>query len=138
MTIIQKLPKGLQVSFISIFCFLLFVFCFLLLFHLLFWHKIYPGVEVAHINLGGKTQVQAAQILNQALSKQNNTLKLIYQNQTWEINLPNLGFAYFPLSASRKAYLVGRSGDLKKDFKQKLRGLKKEINLNFDYQISQS
>lgn len=134
---IQKLSKKVQTSLIFAFCFLFFVFCLLLAFHLVFWQKIYPGIKAANVKLTAKTQEQASQILRELSSKQKDKLQLRFEDQAWEILLTNLGFAYLPESTSREAYFVGRSGNLKQNLVQKTAALKGEINLGFDYKINQ-
>ncbi len=135
---IQKIHKKLQACLIPGFCFLLFVFCLLLIFHFIFRQKIYPGIKVANVNLTSKTQEQAVQILKGISLKQKNKLQLKFENQVWEVSLVNLEFAYLSENTSKKAYLIGRSGNLKKDFIEKIKGMNGKINLDFEYKINQS
>ena len=134
---IQKLHKKLQVDLISSFSFLLLVFCLLLVFHFVFRQRVYPGIKAANVNLTAKTQKQAVQILKEISSKQKNKLRLKFENQVWEISLVNLEFAYLSENTSKKAYLIGRSGNLKKDSIQKIKGLRGKINLGLEYEINQ-
>lgn len=134
---IQKMYKKLQVGLISVFSFLFLVLCLLFVFHFIFIQKVYPGIKVANTSLAGKTQEQTVQILNEISSKQKNKLQLKFENQVWEISLINLEFAYLSENTSKKAYLIGRSGNLKKDFIQKIKGFRGKINLGLEYKINQ-
>jgi vancomycin resistance protein YoaR len=136
--IIQKLPKVLQVGLLILAASFFLVLTVCLLFHFAFWQKIYPGIKVANLDLTGKTSVQASKILEQEISlREVNVLRLNYQDQTWAVSLADLKFNYFPSTTSRQAYLIGRSGNFPEDIKQKLKGLRKEINLDLDYQLDQ-
>jgi len=142
---IQKMNKRLQGQLkvgVIILAIILFLGLSLIIsFHLVFWQKIYPGIKVAEINLGGKTPEQASKILQQVSLKQKKSLKLsteTKQGLAWEISLDNLGFIYLPTETGKKAFLIGRLGNLKKDFEQKIEGLQKGINLDLDYQINRA
>jgi len=137
-SIIPKLPYWLQVCLITGGAIIILLFLIIVEFHLFFRQRIYPGVKVANIDLGGRNLVQTEELLQQATLGRENILKLNYQEQNWEINLENLGLRYLPLDSARKAYLTGRTGNFKKDVLDKKDGLRGKVNLDFDYQINQS
>jgi len=135
---IQDFSKKLQAGLLSFSAVILFLLFLLSGYQFLNWQKIYPGVAVAGIDLAAKTEIQAANLLRQRAQNQKDKLILKYQGQIWQIPLTELQFAYSSQSTARQAYLVGRTGDFKKDLAQKFAALTGKTNLSFNYQLNSS
>lgn len=78
-----------------------------------FWHtsRIYGGVQVAGINIGGMTRAQGLQELSQHLSDYPApAVSLQLGEQQWPIPTDQLAVQSDLLSAVNQAYLVGREG----------------------------
>lgn len=111
----------------------------LIIYHLTYWHKIYPGIEVAQQPLGNKTKQEGRNILEGFLQKQTVAQALIFNlnEQQFKINLEELGFHYDLDLAVNQAYQIGRSGDEFQDLKDKINCWFKNKNLNLAYQLEQ-
>jgi len=117
-------------------------FLFLLLavfvtYHLAYWEKIYPGVSIAHQDLGNKTIIQGLSLLQDYIDQRKaSSLKFFSQDkQEWEINLEGLNFFYdLPLS-TEKAYQIGRSKKPFLDFKDKFQSYLQGTNLGLEYSL---
>jgi len=98
--------------------------------------RIYPGVTIANQPVGNKTVDEATvdiryKILD--ISK----LTLYAGEQQWEINLGELGFSYDATATAQKAYRVGRTGDLIKDFQAKTQAWFSGTDLGWEYRFNQ-
>ncbi|CAN5503364.1 VanW family protein [soil metagenome] len=71
--------------------------------------KFYPGVNIAGIEVGGLSQVDALAALNQRVAAFNTTaVTYVYQNQTWEFSAEQLGIMVDVDSAIAEAWTHGR------------------------------
>ncbi len=83
--------------------------------------KIYPGVTVAGIPVGGKTPTQASAILSEALTPYPIPAILLRTNQDLVPLQPDdVGASLDTRATVRAAYLIGRSGDLLEDLSTRL------------------
>ncbi len=79
--------------------------------HLAFWNRIYPGVRVAQVDLGGLTQTQAAARLRAAFPyPENARLTLTAAGHTWTVRPAEIGFAIDAVGTAQDAWQVGRRG----------------------------
>lgn len=75
--------------------------------------KIYPGVTVGDIDIGGKQVEQALLIFSGGLEyPQTSSLKFQFQDKTWAASPAQIGISFDPGTTLLNAYSVGRSGSL--------------------------
>ncbi len=88
----------------------------MLAYQMLYLNKIYPGVSVAGIEVGGMTLPQAMATIN-ARSTQSLSRPLTIQagDQTWTITGQELGIRVDVEATANKAYAVGRQGSFLAD-----------------------
>ena len=95
----------------GILIFLFCVFLFLVGFNIWYAGRIYPGIYFNDIPLGGLTKQEAQQtIQTQVLPTLPQNITLVYQDQTWNSNLLELGIRYDPQQIADYAFSIGRSG----------------------------
>ncbi len=73
--------------------------------------KIYPGVSVDGVNLGGLTPNEATALLDKTLTFPiTGKITLEYEGNTWQAHPIELGFVLDNRAAAQAAYAVGRQG----------------------------
>ena len=78
---------------------------------LAYWNRIYPGVRVAAVAVGGLPPDEAAQRLRTAFPYPTAaTLTLVYEDHTWTARPAELGFVVDALGTAQDAWAVGRTG----------------------------
>ena len=78
---------------------------------LAYWNRIYPGVRVAAVAVGGLPPDEAAQRLRTAFPYPTAaTLTLVYEDHTWTVRPAELGFVVDALGTAQDAWAVGRTG----------------------------
>lgn len=96
------------------------------------YDKIYPGVVVSEIDLGGKTKDEAGVLLSEKYSGAvtQNTLQLTCEGESTTLNLTELGAEVDVASTVESAYQTGREGGLLQRANAFLNGMfqKKETN----------
>lgn len=109
-------------------------FAFLLLaYHLLFWGRVYPGVGVSGIDIGGRTKEQAYQLLGNTKPP---TLVLIAEGQKDFMLTPSvLEIEYDIKNSVNRAYSFGRENDVIGNIKNKWTALTEKTNLPFVFKI---
>jgi len=118
---------------------LLLLFLIFVGYHLAYWNRIYPGITIVNQPMGNKTIAEAiTSIKSHVSSIKSNKIVLVYDEQQWEINLAEVGFAYDTTATAQKAYRVGRSGSLVKDFRGKAQAWFSGINLKPEYRLDQT
>ncbi len=92
--------------------------------------RIFPGVYVAGVDVGGLTPDEAVARLDAALTYPlSGTVTLTYEGQSWRVNPINLGFALNNQAAAEEAYLVGRRRGLWARLLERLRARQEGVNL---------
>lgn len=82
------------------------------LWHFWFVNRIYYGVSIAGIPVGGMTRASALQLLDERFAQSPLApLSLHYQGQHWPLSMTQVPIQADLLSAVNQAYLVGRQGD---------------------------
>lgn len=77
--------------------------------------RIYPGVRIAGIELGGLTEQEAEQKLQLVRDEfLASNVKLVLGEHTWQISRKDLGFQFDPSENTRLALKVGRNGPVGK------------------------
>lgn len=115
----------LYLLFFSISCLLLS----LLVYHCIFAQKIYPGVFIANINLGGRTEKEAEKILREKFPSPEEKITLVAPNQKWQISLAELEIKFEATASARRAFQFGRRGNLWENWWAKTRALLQKEHL---------
>jgi vancomycin resistance protein YoaR len=105
-------------------------------FQLLHINRIYPGVSVGGVDLGGMTQSKAAAALSTELNyTEAGRIILTDQNNTWAASPGQMGLFLDPQTSAQQAYQIGRSGTLNQRLTAKFTGLRQghEIAPSFIY-----
>jgi vancomycin resistance protein YoaR len=127
-----------RVALTTSFLLLTFLFLILLAYHLAYWHKIYPGIAVAGQPVGNQTiEAVTKKIAAKTENGESEKILLVAANQEWTLNLGELKLSYDATSTAEKAYRLGRSGQLAKDLKTKIKAWFKGFDLDLDYQFDQ-
>jgi len=105
--------------------------------------RIFPGVRVAGVDVGGLRQQEAAQRIAQAVTyPQEGKILLRDGDRIWVASPANLGLSLDPLASARSAYEIGRTGWLLGRFQTQLfawySGHNLPPNLVFDQRIAYS
>ncbi len=80
-------------------------------FHIWYAGRIFPGISFNNINLGGLTKQEALQtIQTQVIPSLPQNVTFVYQDESWDSNLLELGISYDPQQITDYAFSIGRSG----------------------------
>ncbi len=109
----------------------------LAIFYTLYIDRIYPGITVAGIDIGGKTTTQASQLLSQKISVPQNLELTSPSGETIKIPVNSISLNYQIKDTIDKAYQVGRSGNVLFDISQIAASLNKKINLGVDVKVDE-
>ena len=115
---------------------ILFLFLsFPVIFFLYFLNRIYPGVFVAGINLSGKSEIEAGNLLQPKINNPE-SITLNYNNKTFDIPVSSLNISFDKDKTIKKAMKLGRSANIILDANQIISSLIHKTNypfvLNFD------
>ena len=102
---------------------LLLVFSILFFsYHLAYARKVVPGVEVVGIDLGNKTEAEAAGLLESRLIElESANLEFVFEGEHFSRSLLEWGVVLEATGSARKAYLVGREGNIWETTREKFR-----------------
>lgn len=114
---------------------ILLFFLTLLVFNLVFIGKIFPGIYVSEINVGGLKVSQATQLLSEKIIILDK-ITLSSQNQTFDISGKDIELKYLLGQSAENAYRLTRTGNIISDlgtrikllFKPKTLGLSLSLN----------
>lgn len=85
------------------------------------WKKIHTGISVGPLNLGGMTQPQASQAIEDYLSPaKKRAVTFIHKSESVKISANDAGFSYDAKAMAADAYNVGRSDNIATDFAQRI------------------
>lgn len=86
---------------------------FFIVFNIMYWGRIFPGVSVAGINVSGMAIKDAEIKLNQAVTyPYNGKILLTDSDKLWVAAPVQMGMVFDPASTARKAFSLGRSDGL--------------------------
>lgn len=97
-------------------------------YNLAFLNRIFPGISIAGINLGGLTSEAAVQKLTEKIKFPDKIL-LRSETRTFEIPLEAIGFTWEPLKTVERAYNYHRTGNIFVDLSRQVVGFFKKTNL---------
>ena len=99
----------------------------ILIYHLIFLNKIYPGVSVAEHYLGGKTEKEAVELLRNLAPPKNIVISAPSQEFSIESHKVNLN--YDVRLTAKNAFLIGRSTSFLDNIVNKWQGLTNEVEI---------
>jgi len=104
-------------------------------YNLYFLGKIFPGIYIAGVYVGGKTPSQAIELVTKNIQVPTG-LTLIYQNQNFEISDEEIGVSYDFIDSVMAAYELPRTGNILFDFWQRIKlplsGKNMGLRVSFD------
>ncbi len=93
------------------FFFLSFFFVTSLLYQAWYSERIFPGVSMLGVDLGGLTPAEAEQVINISFPyPRNGSVKLVYQEKSWAYTPEELGLSLDPKTSAQNAFNIGREG----------------------------
>jgi vancomycin resistance protein YoaR len=95
-------------------------------FEFTFLNKVYPGVTIVGIDLGGKNREQVTSDLKSKLQRKQN-LYFIYGNSKWVVPVSNFDLSYDFQTSVELVLNLGRGNDLLVNTKQKISALKNGV-----------
>ncbi len=108
---LSKLGKPLSII-LGAFALTIIVF---LIYNLIFFRKIFPGVSIAGISLAGQIKSEGVNLLSEKIEPPQKVV-LVSDSQNYEIVLENIDFAYDIPGSVDSAYKIGRTGNTLSDF----------------------
>ncbi len=102
-------------------------------YHMLFAHKIIPGVKIGNVSVSGKTYDQAKKLLEDYEKKQTKELIFKYQEKTYKIAATDINLIYDHNAAVTRAFEVGRTKNVVTDTKDKIAGIFKTLYIKDFY-----
>lgn len=94
-------------------------------FQLLHLGRVYPGVSVGGVDLGGQSQSKAtAALATQLTYTEQGRILLVDQDNTWAANPGQLGLFLDPQTSAQQACQIGRSGTLRQRLTEQFNGLR--------------
>lgn len=112
--------KKLQPLLIAALSIIIFGLLIITSYHLAYYHRTYPGINVIGQPVGNRSFTETKNIIEQIIHSPPTNLIFKDGKKTWAIPLAELNFAYKPLLTAQKAYQIGRTGQPWQDFKTKL------------------
>jgi vancomycin resistance protein YoaR len=141
--IIDEMSKKMQPlkKWLSWLCLALVGFFFLVYtgYHLAYFQKVYPGVNILGQPVGNKKVTQVILFLENYLSNQNSPefLSLFADGQQWPLVLSEINFKYQLAPTAQRAYQIGRSKHPWTDFQTKIKIWFAGQNLSLSYELDQ-
>jgi vancomycin resistance protein YoaR len=108
-------------------------------YHLAYWQKIYPGITVLGQSIGNQNLKTAEETINQLISQSHPQSALILKSastdQIWHLELAD--FDYQATTTAEKAWQIGRSTNLFRNFQKKIRAWVHSIDFSLEYKLNQ-
>jgi vancomycin resistance protein YoaR len=111
------------------------VLILLSLYHVVFAHRIIPGIKIGSVIVGGKTYEQAKRMLEDYENSVDKKVVLKFEDRSFEFKGSDIQLQYNWDASISRAFEVGRTGNIWNDAKDKLAGMVKPIYLPafYDY-----
>jgi len=91
--------------------FVIFLFLSSILYQVWYNGRIYPGVSMLGVDMGGLTPREAEDVISASFPyPQNGSVKLKYQDKSWDFTPAGLGLSLDPKASANNAFLIGRDG----------------------------
>jgi vancomycin resistance protein YoaR len=101
-----------------------------IVFNIMYWGRIFPGVSVAGINLSGMGIKEAELKLNQAVTyPYNGKILLTDGDKLWVAAPIQMGMVFDPASTARKAFRLGRSDGIFNSLANQVRTLQSGVEV---------
>lgn len=118
----------------------LFIISFLVLifsaYNLVFWGRIFPNISVAGVPLSDMSPEDSSRFLSENIQVPK-TLKLVNQNQSFDLATKDIGLSYDFSASSNKAFNFVRTGDVATDFINRVKLLFSPVNLPLETKVDQ-
>lgn len=109
----------------------IFAVSFILQFEKTYNNKIYPGVTIDNMPVGGKLPAEVKEFYDKkSLIFQNLNIQLVHENKTATISASELQAGFDSDLSATQAFSIGRSGNLLSDLYQKWKAKNSGINLS--------
>lgn len=135
---IKKSWIGRKIIICLLFLPILIFLVVILIYHLVYFDRIYPFVKVASVDLSGKTALEAKEKLENMLTDKPQELILQSPQQIFVWDLTDLNLVYQPESTSQKAFSIARNNSFWENTLQKKDAFWQKINLNYEYFLDQT
>ena len=106
------------------------------IYDLVFWQRIYPGVVVSGLYLGGKNEKEALLALGKITPPK--TLYLSTQEKEFELPNSQIDLSYDLPKTVERAFAFGRTGSLEEKILARIRGATSDINLPLVFSYNQA
>lgn len=105
--------------------------------HLIYWNKIYPGIRISGLNVGGRSQTNATARLEQFILQAKPTIiNLQFDDQYYSWPIQKFDLHYLPEKTTAKALKIGRQQDWSTNLSAKWQAWQQKINLDLDYYMN--
>lgn len=105
----------------------------ILIYHFLFFNKVYPGIRIAGTNVSGKTLEGVEQTTSNLPKPEKMTLNI--EGKKYEFATKELGLEYRIDKTASRAFEIGRKGSLGKTFRDKWKALTRGVNIPFSISL---
>jgi vancomycin resistance protein YoaR len=102
-----------------------------------FWGKIYPNVLVNSLNVGGKSRVEAQEILKNNFSQKLPTLALTAKSNAYTLNTSDIDARVSFKNTVNNAYTIGRNNTFLKNQQTRLKLLNNEFQIPLAITVNQ-
>lgn len=119
--------------------FVLFIFLVTTLafvYNAIFWGRIYPGISISGINVGGLKPEAAIRQLTPSTNVPEK-ITLLNQKEIFEIPTSTIGLDYDYLSSVNSAYSLFRTGKLPRDLLDQLGSLFSKTSVNMQFKLNE-
>ena len=107
-----------------------------LAYNLAFWGKIYPGIAIAGVSVGGLTPQEAIDVLTKNVEVPQNIV-LASAEQNFEIPLSEVGANYDFIQSVRASYDLTRTGNILYDVQRRFEVLVSHKNLGLSFSVDE-
>ena len=107
-----------------------------LAYNLAFWGKIYPGIAIAGVSVGGLTPQEAIDVLTKNVKVPQNIV-LASAEQNFEIPLSEVGANYDFIESVRASYDLTRTGNILYDVQRRFEVLVSHKNLGLSFSVDE-
>lgn len=111
---------------------------FALSFNIIYRGKIYPRIQVANLNLGGKTKNEAQSILQDRINYfKNQGVSIFYKEREWPLREEDIGLTFKVNQTLDEVLLFGHEEDIIQRLKSQLVILTQGVNLPLRYELDE-